>query len=72
MQEDFATAVQAKVCDFSFILIGVYLQSLTSDTKASVETYKTELASITGIINQFCDSTDPVIIGDFQCCPKKQ
>ena len=60
---------QAKLTKIiQLIIAAVYLQSLNKNTNG-IDTYKSQLACITGIINQFNSIADPIILGDFQSCP---
>ena len=34
-----------------------------------METHQSQLASISGIVNQFTDNAEPILLGDFQQCP---
>ena len=71
IQEDYGTVVKTYCKNRLLIIAGVYLQSLSSETTKCIDTYQSQLASITGIINQFSDTADPIILGDFQSCPDK-
>uniref|UniRef100_A0A7M5VBJ8 Reverse transcriptase domain-containing protein n=1 Tax=Clytia hemisphaerica TaxID=252671 RepID=A0A7M5VBJ8_9CNID len=71
IQEDYATIVKVIYKNNVLLIGGVYLQSLNSQSSQSrcIDTYNSQLASITGIIRQFSDTADPLLFGDFQCCP---
>lgn len=68
IQENYVTAVRAKHKNRTLLVFGVYLQS-TNSSIDYIETYNTQLASLSGIMNQFIDTADPILLGDFQSCP---
>jgi len=70
IMEDHLTAVKTSHNNHSLIVMGVYLQS-TNNKSDYISTYTTQLATLTGIIDQFNHIADPIILGDFQCCPDK-
>eukprot|EP00111_Clytia_hemisphaerica_P019553 TCONS_00057647-protein len=68
MKNDFTTIIKIQLRNYALLLIGVYLQS-TSKTSNFKDIYASQLASVGGIIKQFSNSTEPIILGDFQSCP---
>ena len=71
MQEDFLTTVKASINNMQILISGVYLQSISSNTEHS-DIYRSQLATLTGITEQFSDSCQTIILGDFQSYPKVQ
>ena len=69
LKEDYVSAVQTSLSNRTFVIMSLYLQSISSKPDY-LQTYQSQLASLTGIINQFADSADPILLGDFQCCPE--
>ena len=69
--EDFTTVVKTLHRNRTLTIFGVYLQSLSQPIQKSIDIYKTQLATITGALNQFTDISEPIILGDFQTCPDK-
>lgn len=69
--EDFTTVVKTLYRNRTLTIIGVYLQSLSQPVQKSIDIYKTQLATITGALNQYIDISEPIILGDFQSCPDK-
>lgn len=69
-QEDFMTTIKTTLNNRSLIITGVYLQSVNSKSDCK-ETYKNQLSSITGILNQFSATSECIILGDFQSCPSE-
>ena len=68
IQEDFITSIKTYLNDQEFIISGVYLQSLSASSDC-IDTYNAQLATVSGIIEQFIDSCEIVILGDFQSYP---
>jgi len=64
IMEDHLTAVKTSHNNHSLIVMGVYLQS-TNNKSDYISTYTTQLATLTGIIDQFNHIADPIILGDF-------
>ena len=62
--------ILSKTNNRQLLLMGVYLQP-TSSNSSYVDIYKNQLSSIAGIMNQYIESADPIIMGDFQSCPDK-
>ena len=70
LEENYATAINIKINNTtSIMLIGVYLQSI-NNTCSYKDIYNSQLSAITGILKHFENSCDPIILGDFQCCPQ--
>lgn len=68
LKNDFSTCVKLNLKRHNLLIMGVYLQSTSKDPNCK-ETYFSQLATISGIIKQFINSTEPIILGDFQSCP---
>ena len=68
-QEDYMTSIQTTLNNQPLIITGVYLQSINKSDY--IDTYRSQLASITGILNQFSSTSESIILGDFQSCPNE-
>ena len=68
MQEDFLTTVKTSINNMQILISGVYLQSISSNTDHT-DIYRSQLATLTGITEQFSDSCETIILGDFQSYP---
>ena len=70
-QEDFVTSITANCNNSSLLISGVYLQSLSSKEHC-VDIYRSQLNNISGTLERFCNVTEFIIMGDFQCFPTQQ
>ena len=68
LQDNNITSVVTKIYDSPVIITGVYLQPLSSKSDC-FDNYKSQLSSISGLINQLSESHDSITLGDFQSCP---
>ena len=68
LKEDYVSAVQTSLSNRKFVVMSLYLQCISAKADY-LQIYRSQLASLTGIINQFTDTADPILLGDFQCCP---
>ena len=69
LQEDFSTSIVTKFNNKAILISGLYLQSLSSSIESSVDTYQSQLSTVSGVIERFSSSAIPFVLGDFQCFP---
>ena len=67
-KNEYATIVKLKLQNFDLLVIGVYLQS-TSSNSTFKDRYYAQLSNIGGMIKQFENTSETIILGDLQSCP---
>ena len=67
LKEDCVSAVHTSLSSRNIVVLSLYLQCISAKADY-LQIYRSQLASLTGIIKQFTDFTDPILLGDFQCC----
>ena len=65
---DFNTTVKIPLKNYDLLIIGVYLQSVNNNPNVR-DIYSSQLSNIGGTIKQFENSSECIILGDFQSCP---
>ena len=68
LREDFTTIIKVTTNQTSVLISGVYLQP-TSKKPDYKNIYQSQLGIISGILKNFEQTSEFIILGDFQCCP---
>ena len=66
-QDDYSTIIQVAKNNRQILIVGVYLQSY--QCPESIETYQHQLSNLTGTIEKFSDTSELIVLGDFQSFP---